>query len=84
MLDWGDLCQGDRASDLASIWMVFDDREARQRMMEACGEVSEPMWRRARGWAFHYGVSLLDAGLVDDPRMAAIARRTFANLLDGP
>ena len=25
MLDWGDLCAGDRASDLASVWMLFSD-----------------------------------------------------------
>ena len=84
VLDWGDLCAGDRASDLASVWMTFANPDARSRMIAACGHVSEGTWRRARGWAVHYGLMLLDTGLADDPRMAVIARRTFANLLDEP
>jgi len=52
--------------------------------MAACGAVTEATWRRARGWAVLYGVMLLDAGLTDDPRMAAIARATFARLVNGP
>lgn len=80
VLDWGDLCAGDRASDLASVWMVFHSREARAAMKAACGDLSEATWARARGWAALYAVMLLDAGLEDDPRMAQIARRTIANL----
>ncbi len=82
VIDWGDVGQGDRASDLAAVWMVLPSARARQLAMESCGEVTEATWRRARGWAVHYGVMLLDAGLTDDPRMAAIARSTFARLIE--
>jgi aminoglycoside phosphotransferase (APT) family kinase protein len=81
IIDWGDLAQGDRASDLAAVWMVLPSANARRRAMTACGEVSEATWRRARGWAVLYGVMLLDAGLTDDPRMAAIALATFERLI---
>lgn len=81
IIDWGDLAQGDRASDLAAVWMVLPSAEARRAAMIACGAVSEATWRRARGWAALYGVMLLDAGLADDPRMAAIARATFERLI---
>jgi len=84
IIDWGDLGQGDRASDLAAVWMVLPSAAARRHAMAACGAVSEATWRRARGWAVLYGVMLLDAGLTDDPRMAAIARATFERLGDGP
>jgi len=84
IIDWGDLARGDRASDLAAVWMVLPSRDARQRAMAACGDVSEVTWRRARGWAVLYGVMLLDAGLTDDPRMEAIARATFERLIEGP
>jgi aminoglycoside phosphotransferase (APT) family kinase protein len=84
IIDWGDMAQGDRASDLASVWMVLPPAAARRHAMAACGAVSEATWRRARGWAVLYGVMLLDAGLTDDPRMAAIARATFERLIDGP
>jgi len=84
IIDWGDMAQGDRASDLASVWMVLPSAAARRHAMAACGAVSEATWRRARGWAVLYGVLLLDAGLTDDPRMAAIARATFERLIDAP
>jgi len=82
IIDWGDLGQGDRASDLAAIWMVFPSARARRLAMAACDDVTEATWRRAQGWAVLYGVMLLDAGLTDDPRMAAIARSTFARLIE--
>jgi aminoglycoside phosphotransferase (APT) family kinase protein len=82
IIDWGDLGQGDRASDLAAVWMVLPSADARRAAMAACGAVSEATWRRARGWAVLYGVMLLDAGLADDTRMAAIARSTFARLIE--
>jgi aminoglycoside phosphotransferase (APT) family kinase protein len=84
VIDWGDLARGDRASDLAGLWMLLPGRQARERAMAALTDVSAGAWARARGWAALYVVMLLDAGLADDPRMAAIARRTFAALVDGP
>lgn len=84
VIDWGDMAQGDRASDLAAIWMLLPDRAARQSAIAACPNVSPATWRRARGWAVLYGVILLDAGLADDARMATIAQRTFARLVEGP
>ena len=84
VLDWGDMAQGDRASDLAAIWMLFSAVETRRQALAACSTVSGATWRRARGWAVFYGVMLLDAGLVDDPRMTAIARRIFARVIAGP
>ena len=83
-IDWGDMARGDRASDLAAVWMLLPDRSARDDAVTACRGVSADTWRRARGWAVLYGVMLLDAGLADDPRMTAIARSTFARLLGGP
>jgi aminoglycoside phosphotransferase (APT) family kinase protein len=84
VIDWGDMARGDRASDLAAIWMLLSEGDTRQRAMTALRSVSAATWRRARGWAVLYGVMLLDAGLVDDPRMVAIAERTFRRLIEGP
>lgn len=84
VIDWGDMAQGDRASDLSAIWMLLPERESRVRAMAACGEVSADTWRRARGWAVLYGVMLMETGLADDPRMGTIAERTFARLIEGP
>lgn len=84
MIDWGDMAQGDRASDLSAVWMLLPDRAARQRAIDASSSVSPDTWRRARGWAVLYGLLLMGAGLVDDPRMVVIAERTFERLIDGP
>jgi aminoglycoside phosphotransferase (APT) family kinase protein len=82
VIDWGDIAQGDRASDLAAVWMLLPSLDARRRAMAACGPVSPATWRRARGWAALYGVMLMETGLADDPRMAAIAETIFARLVE--
>jgi len=84
VIDWSDMAAGDRATDLASIWGLFESRDARAAAMRACGEVSEATWTRARGWAFAFGVMLLDSGLADHPRHAAMGRHTLARLAEGP
>lgn len=84
VIDWGDMAQGDRASDLAAVWMLLAEAPARARAMAALPEVSIATWRRARGWAALYGLMLLDAGLADDPRMADIGTKILERLEDGP
>lgn len=80
VIDWGDLGQGDRASDLAAIWMLFSKSETRERAMAAYGSVPQATWRRARGWAVFYAITFLDSGLTDDPGMVIIANRILENL----
>lgn len=84
VIDWSDLAAGDRATDLASIWGLFADNRAREAAMRACPGVSAATWTRARGWAFAFGVMLLDSGLADHPRHAAMGRLTLERLADGP
>jgi aminoglycoside phosphotransferase (APT) family kinase protein len=84
VIDWGDLARGDRASDLAAIWMLLPQLESRKRAMAACRSVSDATWRRARGWALLFAVILLSSGLIDDARMVAIAERTINRLGEGP
>jgi aminoglycoside phosphotransferase (APT) family kinase protein len=84
IIDWGDMARGDRASDLAAVWMLLPQLESRRRAMAGCRSVSAATWRRARGWALLYSVILLSSGLVDDARMVAIAERTLSRLWEGP
>jgi aminoglycoside phosphotransferase (APT) family kinase protein len=84
VIDWGDMARGDRASDLAAVWMLLPQLESRRRAMAGCPSVSAATWRRARGWALLYSVILLNSGLVDDARMVAIAERTLSRLWEGP
>ncbi|CAN5821501.1 aminoglycoside phosphotransferase family protein [soil metagenome] len=81
-IDWGDLCQGDRATDLSSLWMLLPDLAARHAAMAAYG-ATDATWARAAGWAVNYAVVLVDAGRVNDPRLLAMGAKTFAMLEAG-
>jgi aminoglycoside phosphotransferase (APT) family kinase protein len=83
VIDWGDMAQGDPATDLASLWMLLPVLHSRREAM-ANLPASGHTWDRARGWALLFAVILLDAGLAGDARMSVIAERTLHNLLDGP
>ena len=79
IIDWGDVTSGDPASDLASLWMLFDDPAARRAAITAYGMDAE-LTARARGWAVFYGAILLHTGLADHPRHAEMGRKTLKNL----
>ena len=82
IIDWGDLCGGDVATDLAALWMLFD-RPDRQKALAAYGGIDEATLARAKGWAVFFGVVLLDTGLVDDERQAKVGATTLARITDG-
>jgi aminoglycoside phosphotransferase (APT) family kinase protein len=91
VIDWGDITTGDRATDLAAIWMLFSNVEARQQAISVLrnsagtatyANVSEATLKRARGWAVFFGVMLLDTGLVDNPRFAAIGEKTLRRIVE--
>ena len=80
IIDWGDIAAGDPATDLAAIWMLFDDAKAIDDALVRYGVPSEATLRRARGWAVFFGVVLLDTGLDGDPRNAALGERILGRL----
>jgi aminoglycoside phosphotransferase (APT) family kinase protein len=84
IIDWGDIAQGDAASDLAGIWMLLPNLQARRRAMLACPSVSSATWTRAKGWAALYAAIFLDAALESDPGMVAMAKCTLERLKQGP
>jgi len=79
IIDWGDITDGDVASDLASLWMLFDKKSVRQQALKAYG-ASPDLVDRAIGWAVFYGVILLDTGLVSNEQHAKIGAFTLENL----
>jgi len=84
IIDWGDMAAGDRATDLASIWMLFADAAARERALSASGSVTQATYLRAKGWAVGFGVTLLDTGLVDHPQHAAMGEWALRRVVEGP
>jgi len=81
VIDWGDVAAGDPATDLAVIWMLFSDPRARREVLAAYGPISEATARRAKGWAVGFGVILLETGMADDPRHAAVGERTLRQVV---
>jgi aminoglycoside phosphotransferase (APT) family kinase protein len=82
VIDWGDMAAGDRATDLAAIWMLFPDSQARREVLAAYGAVSDATYRRAKGWAVAFGVVLLETGLVDTPRQVVMGERTLGAIVE--
>ena len=79
VIDWGDITSGDLATDLAAFWMLFDDPYIRAQALTAYGATPAEI-ARARGWAVLFGAVLLDTGLADSPRHAAIGATTLARV----
>ncbi len=79
ILDWGDLCVGDPATDLASVWMLLEDAGARSRALQSYAP-DAALLARSRGWAVSFGCLLLDTGRVDNPRHAHIGADTLRRL----
>lgn len=79
VIDWGDMTAGDAATDLASTWMLFDAPEARRELLARYSPSASEL-TRGLGWAVGFGVMLLDAGLVNSPRLAGIGRAILERL----
>jgi aminoglycoside phosphotransferase (APT) family kinase protein len=71
IIDWGDITSGDAATDLASVWMLFDSAAVRANCL-AQYQPSAARLARTKGWAVSFGAVLLETGLVDHPRHAAM------------
>eukprot|EP00439_Symbiodinium_sp_Y106_P089919 s1_g2455.t1 len=82
IIDWGDITSGDRATDLASIWMLFENQSARVAAINAYGADAPALWARAKGWAVIFGVVLLDTGRVDNRRHAEMGRCILERLTE--
>ena len=82
VLDFGDLCGGDPATDLATAWMTFDapGRELFRTEVDRLSGTDPDTWRRALGWALNMGSALL-AHSDDNPPLRAMAAHTLKQVL---
>lgn len=84
VIDFGDLCAGDPATDLAGAWMLLPAssipifRDAYE-----VGAATEGLYRRSAGWAALFALMLLQIGLDDKPTYAVVARATIERLSAG-
>lgn len=77
IIDFGDLCAGDRATDLAVAWTLFgSDDQAREALRSEAGSVhpiDDDTWRRTEAWALALSIAYLQ-GPDSSPQMIAGAR----------
>jgi hypothetical protein len=60
IVDFGDLCAGDPAVDLAACWVLLPDEDGVRRFQRAYQLTADAAtWRRARGWAVWRAVGSL-------------------------
>jgi aminoglycoside phosphotransferase (APT) family kinase protein len=76
VIDFGDLCAGDPATDLACAWLLLD-APGRRRLRGLLGG-SDADWERGRGWALFLSAML---AAHDAPDHAVAGRRGLAELL---
>jgi aminoglycoside phosphotransferase (APT) family kinase protein len=62
VLDFGELCAGDPATDLSAAWLLLPAGAA-ARFFEAYALADEATIQRARGWAVLRALSLIGIGL---------------------
>lgn len=80
IIDWGDICSGDVATDLASFWMLFESKTTRDEALEYYG-VDNALKERSIGWAIYFATILLDTGMQSNVRHAKMGEFTFQNLM---
>ena len=82
LIDWGDLHGGDRAVDLAGVWMLLPERLHGQ-VRDGLG-VDDDTWARARGWALVLGVMFARIGRREgDAWFSALAETTLDRACPG-
>lgn len=79
VIDFGDVCGGDPATDLAIAWTLFP-RTERSLFQETYGGDRET-WHRAHGWALLFSLAYL-ANSADNPTMYAIGVSSMGRVLE--
>ena len=83
VIDFGDMCAGDPATDVAAAWMLLPT-SAQTTFRKAYGGVQPDLERRSRGWALLFALMLLAVGLDDRPSYEEVARSTLRRTLSRP
>jgi aminoglycoside phosphotransferase (APT) family kinase protein len=84
IVDFGDLCSGDPASDLVVAWMMLPapvHPTFRTAAANAFDPVDDDTWARARASALSYALAFL-ANSSDNPTMHALGERTLQAVLE--
>jgi aminoglycoside phosphotransferase (APT) family kinase protein len=76
VVDWGDICSGDPATDLAASWILFRPEDHKE-LWSAYGAISAGTILRARGWAIAFGSMLWESHHRADAAFAEMGLETI-------
>lgn len=79
LIDWGDICTGDIATDLASFWMLFKDDIAHHSIQHDYGAGPAEILR-AKASAVFFAMVLLDSGLGINKEQVGVAQQILNRL----
>ena len=81
VIDFGDMCAGDPATDVAGAWMLLTV-PAIDVFSAAYGGVDATLEARSLGWAALFALMLLEIGLRDRPTYETVGRSTLAKVIE--
>jgi aminoglycoside phosphotransferase (APT) family kinase protein len=81
VLDFGDICAGDPATDLAGAWMLLP-ASAMPSFVSSYGGLDVDLELRSLAWATLFALMLLGIGLDDRPTYEPIGRATLARAIE--
>lgn len=79
IIDWGDMAMGDPATDLGSLWLLFEEDAVRQECLNYYG-ADQATIHRAKTWALYFGLILVDTGIMGHKEHEMMGRQTLKNL----
>ena len=82
VVDFGDVCAGDPATDLAGAWMLLPE-ESIDLLLETYGDRDADLIARALGWAVLFGLFFLEIGRGDRPTYRAVGLATLRRAVAG-
>jgi aminoglycoside phosphotransferase (APT) family kinase protein len=78
VVDFGDLCAGDPATDLAGVLLTLPG-PALEAFFDAYEPIDDPTQRRMIGWATYFGVMMISLGIGGRASYLAVGERGLAN-----
>lgn len=83
VIDFGDLCAGDPATDVAAAWLLLPAGGV-DSFTPAYGALNPALQARSRGWAILFALMLLELGAHGRPTYERMARTALERVLPGP
>jgi aminoglycoside phosphotransferase (APT) family kinase protein len=80
VIDFGDMCAGDPATDLAGGFLTLPF-ESIDQFFAAYGPVDDATIQRTLGWAIHFGLMFILLGASDEPTYGPMGYRGIENAL---